>query len=877
MINRHIGKLFGTLRIGAGVAAAVLTAIVIFCAGEAKAELNTYSLFGAGSVSSSLGGISIDSYADQLSYLVNPSLINQFEATRYTLSLSKGDQNRRIYSTEFRNTILSYASKRKAYTLVLDQENGWSRDMVTYSTSLPYGKGEYDIGINISGFRFSKPITRYGTNNLLTQSADDGSGFSLDVGLSKEFDSGIRGGLSIQNLVGFGSSIPVPRNAQGDDIKLPMIFNLSVAYPFRDKFTIYAGYKMVSGMNLTENSNTGNEAGDNMFYIGGELNMQGGKSVRMGGGGNSALTGKFADKSLLFGGSLEYQKYAVSGHVMQKVEPSDYVGGVTVSYKPKDELPWKGAKKAVETAATEAAATDASAKEPEQKFEEPLTSATEDKPDEKNKRGKKDEKDTKIVPLVEKERTKVASFEVSPKVIIIPSVTRDKVGPSIGRWSESYYSSMGEGGFFPYGVPAGYSPAGLVNREEFYRLLFVSQLTGLFSNPVAVSFNTPYAVSAELWLDSPTLESPVLLQEGTYERSGMKRLVVNMDLLEEKEIFSGKYKLRLKLTGENMLPEELEEYITVLDTSIDFSAIAASPQDERRKKVDLFKDSMKQLGINVNYLDGLVDDGPITRMEAIRVMLESSLIELPKEYDREQLTFSDIWSLDERDQTVAFLASRGMFSLGGQALMGGYGDGTFRPGKEMSNEEAVVLVDRYRKLTRKDFDPPYRIAIAPEPVKTTNTATVSQAPDAPTRKIEVKYLVTAGSYLDNENAKRAVQIVRQHGIEPDYIVEKIGLSEIHYVVIGKFESREVAEKYLSTLTPIPELDFKVTAFSAGDAVAYAPGPSGSVAPKPAPSQIKKDAEGTLHLDGESFLPWNLIRNQEEFDPHSAESRTIIIE
>lgn len=863
-----------------GVAVFFLLLIFMFSSTRAQAEFNTYSLFGAGSVSTSLGGMSIDSYADQLGYLVNPSLINQFEATRYSLSLSKGDENNKIYSTKYRNIILSYATKRKGYSLIIDQENGWSRDMLTYTTTFPYAKGKYDIGFNLSGFRFSKPVQHTGTGGQIVLPADDGSGVSLDVGLFKEFSDGIRGGISIQNLVGFGSSVAVPRNVAGDDIRLPMIVNLSVAYPLREKILLYAGYKMINNMNITENTNFNLTAGNSMFYLGGELKMQGGKSARLGGMGSNALT-NVTDKALLFGGSMEYQNYMASGHVIQKLEPSDYVAGVTVSYKPNEAQPWKGVPAVVATAPE---LTELEKKDTEEKFEQPLPSTTEEKVEtvtEKDKRGKKDVKDSKVVPLVDKERTRVASFEVSPKVIIVPSIARDNVRVARGHWSEEYYGSMAADGFFPYDVPAGYGPNSLVAREEYYRLLFVSQLTGLFSNPISVSFNTPYAVSAELWLDSPSLNSPVLLQEGTYERSGMKRLVVNMALLEENEIFAGKYKIKLKLSAEGMLPEELEDYITVLDTSIDFSAIAASPQDERKKKVDMFKDSMRQLGINVDYLDGLVGDGPITRIEAIRVMIESSLIDLPKSYDRKDIEFSDIWQLDEKDQAVVFMASRGMFSLGGRALMGGYGDGTFKPQKEMLNAEAVVLVDRYRKLTRKDFEAPYRVAVAPEATKSTYVAVPSVDKEQPQQKriIEVKYLVTAGSYMNTENAKNAVQIVRDNGIEPDYIVERIGSAEVHYVVLGKFENRDVAEKYLASLTPIPQLDFKVTEFSSGDAVAYAPGNigTGTSSTKPAPSYNKQDAEGTLHLDGESFLPWNLIRNMDEFDPHSAESRTVVVE
>lgn len=877
---------------GSGLLGALFVAAAVFFSMPAFAEFNSYDVLGPGAVSSSIGGLSVGASSDQLEYLSNPSLIGQFEATRYTLSLSRGVSSGEVFGNEYSSYILSYASDKKAYTLSIDNENDWSRDMLTYTAYFPYGAREYDLGVNISGFRYSKPLQFSTDLGNVAFPEDQGSGFSLSVGASKELPNKIKAGASIQNLIGYGSAVKTPHRTSGESIFLPRIINLSISYPYKDRYRFYAGYKIMEVTHETGSSQSGG-----MMYVGAELELADkSKSGRMGFSSNNVFT-SHADKEILYGASISMNNYMAAGYAAQKNDVSDNMIGLTVSYKPDEKLPWKGAPPAPEPTIVDIPLKSESDKG---KFEAPLP-PVKTEPEEKaepveEKSPVKTEKSSKSVPVVEKTRTKVASFDVAPKVMMMPSRKKSGMRIAEGHWAEPYYKSLAEDGFYPSDPDGSYKLNGLVNRAEYYRLLFVSQISELFIDPVSVTFNTPYAVGAELWLDSPLLEAPVLLQEGTYERAGMKRLVVNSELLQEKEILPGKYKLTLKLTAQNMLTEELEDYITIIDTSVDFTAIISQDPATRRQRVEAFKDSMKQLGIKVDYLDGLISDDPITRMEAIRVMLQSSSVDLPSEFNKEEMLFSDVWQLDAADQSVVFLASRGMGSLGGQPLMSGFGDGKFQPAKEMTNAEGAALVDRYRKLSVNDFEPPYRVAAAPEIRKPDRTATSQkkpetseaglvplplpgETPEEPASRGRVKYLAVAGSFMDETNAKRAVELLKENGQEPDFIVEKIGVIEVYHVVMAKFDNRGDAEKYLEGLAPIAGLDYKITTFMSGDETAY----TGSVGgrqgnhSKPQYKRDRKDAEGTLRMDGDSFLPWNLIRNLNDFSPQPVEIGGYIVE
>ncbi|MCK5845383.1 MAG: hypothetical protein KAG97_11790, partial [Victivallales bacterium] len=365
---------------------------------------------------------------------------------------------------------------------------------------------------------------------------DDGSGFAIDVGGYHVLKNKSRAALSIQNILSTISETDT-LNAGRQAASLPRIFNLSFSYPLREWIDLYLGLKYYT----TTDSVGGGSDRDTLLYLGVEYRFAGkGISVRNGFQQESLFTGEAADKYAPFGVSYVTESYNAAFGTMAYNNSSDTPLALSVSYKPEAWSKWKEPSEQEKDRTSPGELSDDIDKK---LYEKPLPAlgdeSTErladdslklkEQPDSESstassgrrKRGQSDAGAVSSTPSAPSaERTIIAKFEIDPKIILIPSASRQNFSNLDKHWVAGYVDELSESGFFPAKSGSGFVPGESVERREFYRLLFLSQISDLFSNPISVSFKTPYAVNAELWLVSPGLEKPALLQEGTYERAG---------------------------------------------------------------------------------------------------------------------------------------------------------------------------------------------------------------------------------------------------------------------------------------------------------------------------------------------------------------------
>lgn len=910
--------------------AAVLAAVFVsLCARPARADFEAYHLYGAGPVSSSLGGLSVSSVNDPLDYLVNPSYIKFVLSKRYTLAYgnysASTEFNLNNQGNDYKYLILSYAAGEKAYSFVSDEQSGATRDMITYTAPVPGGK-KYHVAANISAFRFSTPAA---STQFKTFASDDGSGFTVDVGGFSLLENGAQAGLSIQNLLSTASEIETPL---GDTkVSLPRIFNLSISYPLREWIDIYGGYKMYT----VDRPGAEGSSSDGLLYIGAEYRFRGRNlSVRNGYQSDSEFTRDYDDQYGQLGISYVTTNYNAAIGSMTYNDSFDTPIALSVSYKPDTDAKWREpyvpeekqadtgelVEKIEESVYEEKLpSTEAEVKKPPPPKKEPAP-ATPDEPDiEYSDSGTPRKTISEPLPPA-KEKTVVADFKVEPAIIMVPRAPVTSFSDLEDHWARGFVESLAEKGYFPFAADDTFEPANDVSRAQFYSLVFISTISDRFVDPIMVYFKTPYAVKAELWLLSPELARPVLLQEGTYERSGAKRLVVNRDLLDDAGVGAGKYKLRLKLQHEDLLPIEVEDYITVLNTSMDFSKLTGKPPDKKMEQIESLKKNMSIIGVNADFLDRLMLEGPVTRLEAIHTLFKSRDMKLPDPRDVESL-FSDIDALNTMEKAAVYLASRGMEPLDGKPLMGGYPGGQFKPTKTISRAEAAALVARFEKLGPGDFSPPFRDPYIPAREKPADQRkpdtlvssvdgnqidittkiprqeaaesekekpaekTQEQKPDAKKTEPQTEYILAAGSYADSENADSALVALQELGYSPSLYIERIGSLKITHVVLGRFGSESEAEQAMSGLGA------ELPGFQHTMGVQQMPGgrtAEAEAAPSPAPARRRSETSartGDPNASGEIIIQatpasvpeplWNLQRNIDEFEPYNPGSYEIV--
>ncbi|HOO55638.1 MAG TPA: S-layer homology domain-containing protein [bacterium] len=815
--------------------------VVSLIATSAYSEFEGQQIFGLGATSASNSGLACGSRSDTLDYLTNPSLIQKTDALRYSLSLGSYDG---IDDTEgISYFILSYAKKHNAYTLFSGDEFGLERTGVTYTTSKSFQK--YVAGVSVSAYKFSAPsfLRSVPGGTYEEVPSDDGSLFTIDVGAHKELDNGIRVGATISNLLSITSEYDTITGRQ--EVTMPVIFNLGVSYPFREWLEFYAGYKRVSHIKTL----SGAERNDDMLYMGAEYGFPGKEtSARAGFHSQGVTSERGDDRSVTVGATYTTDKYHASISSYNYIDSYSSPLILTVSYKP-DEGKWKEPYSELEKK------DEKKTEEQEQKYEQPLKpAATQDKKEPGKKiegKGKKEDgkketttgtgEKTDTTPATPAQaptkQVQVADFEIDPKVIMIPASTHSDFNDLDKHWAKPFVESLAKDGFYPNKDLEKFDPDSKTSREEFYRLLFLTQTTDLFKAPVTVYFKTPYPVSGSILLQSSDASKQAFtLQEGTYERSGPKRLVINRDILMRNEVFPGHYKVLLSISNENLVPRTLEDYITVLDTSMDFSKIASAPEKEKKQNITNLKNSLSSLGINLDYLEGLLKTGGIMRIEALRDLFDIAGVKLPSEFDKKDF-YTDALNLPAEDQSIIYLASRGMRSLEGYPLMGGYPDNSFKPEKEMTNAETAALIDRYRKLNPSDMEAPYnepRKYIAPEPKPVDIPVIASEPVSEPepvsetgpviakvdeqpvqtiSKKIEkpkavqepqqepqiAKYYVTSSNFLYKNNAMEEMEKLKKLKYNPIIVIENMDGIIIYHTAIKGFDNSNDAYKEIMSI------------------------------------------------------------------------------
>jgi hypothetical protein len=836
--------------------------------------------YGLGATSASTGGSAAGSYYDTLDYLANPALVNQIGINRCTFSLGNYGANQSD-EDEMKYYLFSCARRKKSYSYLSGDEAGMHRDEVIFTLGKQFKN--YSTGINFSAFKFSTPawIDFIGTPH----GGNDGSAFSIDFGVYKEFQNGLKIGMVLQNLIGTVSDV---QNRYGREVTVPKTLNIGATYPIQKRLNLSLGFKSIQfDAPLTSTEST---IRDSIFYLGFEYLLDPNHlSTRVGYMQEAVVSHPDRDRSITFGNQYRSKSYDVSLTTYNYLDTYKRPLALTLSYMTEPGN-WR---EPIQTAKSQEPTVQQTETEQKPAFEAPL-------PKVQPEPAPAIKKATEITPPPEEKETPapdkpttVADFKVDPKIILVPSLSSPEFSDMEDHWSKPFVASLASDGLYPKKDRENFEPGAIAPREEFCRLLFLTQLSTLFSDPVTVYFKTPYSVSAQAYLQSPKLEDAVLILEGTYDRSGPKRLVINRSALETAEVGAGQYKLRITLKNKDLLPQDLEDYITVLDTSMDFSSIASLPPEERKKQITSLKTNLATLGLNLDYLDGLMESGGMRRIDALRALFSATGIKLPDTIDKTDL-FTDISPIAEEEQSIVFLASRGMRSLAGRPLMDGYPDHTFRPQREMTNAELAALIARFRQLKPDDFEPPYLAPVRPEPIAPTTTQNVPPVKVPPTGQLiselpvthgkttvtqpvpqPISYYIVSGTYLDKANADNEVKRLMELGYKPLVIIENMDGILMYHTAVSEYTSLSAARNaisYVNTDHYIPKIISTVGFGAAPTTPIHGAAPGGKTTGKPASAQSKSsNTDGDLRLAGESYIPNNLVHDVGDLDRYSVDN------
>ncbi len=885
VFNKHLSK---TIFIA-------LTALVAlsFLIRHAFASFEGQYVYGLGAANASTASFAAGSRYNVLEYFANPALINLVSNKRYVFSI--GDYKPPEWAEKgLKYYLISQSERGKAYSFVSGDELGYKRDMVTYTVGKRSKK--YIAGVNISAFRYSTPPFEFEDESRVPIPSDDGSGFTVDLGAYTEYSNKLKVGASLQNFI---TNISKTNDPYNRSVTLPSILSIGASYPLRDWLDVMVGIKSINAQSPDDL----NSHREQMIYLGAEYHSRDKKiSARAGFQSESTFTYPNSDRATNIGMGYRTDRYDLSFATYNLLTSFDSPSVITVGYQPASGK-WREEYTEQEKPKPAAATEPATPKGPV--FEQPLpTTQSEPKENEKNDRPEKQTSPTESSAAAPAKSTLIADFRIDPKIILLPIRNGAQFTDIDKHWANTYVAALSKEGYFPKSGKHAFQPNGIAERAEFYRLVFLTQLTRLFSSPITMYFKTPYGVSARAELSSPKLEQPVTIIEGTYEKTGLKRLVINAKMLEEAlqnslgedEIFAGKYKLRMSVVHQDMLPKTLEDYITILDTSMDFSAVSNSRPEEKKKQIDTIKNNLNAIGIDLDYLDGLLKESGLSRLEALRDLFRIAKVKTPKDFDRTNL-FTDVRTLPDDDQATIFVASRGMASLNGKPLMAGYPDRTFKPSKEMTYAETAALIDRFRMLAPSDFEPPYNAPVIPEPLapvakpqQLQPSSLISNLP-APQRPIPPQglishvsklpsssktgpsYFLVSGSFLDKLNALKEISRLRELKFNPFIVIENMDGMNLFHTAVSAHSSREQAR--LAELNINPDyFQPRIITMNTGGAFS-----TPTTSPVPLPKSSRKDTQGPsrshaeieMKLKGESFLPWNLIQDINTYNPDTPDS------
>ncbi len=901
----------------------------------AHCAFDSYYLYGPDAVTSALGAPPLATEYSRLDYLTNPALIGRLSASRYSLAYSTYPGIKT--GNDATNITLSMARRRMGLSIILDRTDFEERDMIVYTT--PFSKSDKRfLGANLSAFQYSTPdLTDAFSSTGVAAEGLNSTGFAADLGYSALWKNKIKYGITIQNLISTLESDRKGNDPRLEVFELPRIINVGTTMPVRPWLDGYVGVKYIS-----EKRPSFGSTNDLYFYLGFVYRHQ--KSpvtfqTSYNREGNPA-TGD--DQFIRVGAAGTYQNYTLALNSASYHNTYNSPLSLTATYKAEAGKPWyTDPGKANNTPPVPIAQ-----KEPE-KFEAPLPApGKENKPEppasntaavDKTEPAKptpttastpanNPSSSQKPASVEEPENSiKITEYSIEPTIILIPSYKNSKFNDISSHWSKPSIIALGEKGYYP-DLNSDFQPNTPISREEFYRLLFIYQISGVFSKPVTVFFKTPYPVTIDATLSSPDTK-PISIQKGTYEKSGAKRLIINAKTLEDNDIFPGRYKLRLSLSSKGMADRYLDNYITVLDTSINFLSLAALAPAEKNARISDMITGFREIGIDASYLEKLESDKPLTRIEAL--MASFKLLDRPMSQDiPEASAFKDIATLNSRELKAITLATAKLPALDNSSLMGGYSDNTFQPDRPLTNAEAAVFVDRLRKLSKKDFDITFPTAPTPTPsnliattadIKTpipsqktgltqtpkppapspapiaklplpspgtvpvnnpvaapptsnpepnqkpvTPKPSIAKSPNITPSPAPPSQYVVAGSYFTRDNALKSAAELQSQGFKPILVVEKIGATDIFHIAIAAFRTRQETDYFISRthLTG----NYSLTAMSfASPASAPASGSLISDIPgdtKPTTRQGESELE--LTMPGTSPIPGNFRRNIDEY-------------
>ena len=770
--------------------AAMVVRALAFCvlfalgaADPAHAIFEKYNLYGLGANATSLGAPAIPSRFDTLCYLTNPAMITDVYSKNYTFAMGRftSDLNPEM---DYKYSLYSYTvPQRRAYSTAFTEDGGVQRKLATYTFGSRSDNMSY--GLNLSGYKFDV-------------NGADTSGFSMDLGIVFFENEQIQYGLAIQNFVTSTSATDIVED-QRISQELSQRQSLGLRYRMNRNMDVSLSWNKIKA----DPSNPSLEDRDSSsIVLGFEYSIPNSANVRVTGiREKETFAEDTEDKLMVVGAGYRTPQYDMSYTVMNKNNTFSSASAMTLTYK---------AGGAWDPPPTPVAAVDTELPEiKELTFEEPLpTLELAMAPELILAQGGDPDAESAPAPVTEKEppavtgNIEVSNVNVMPRAILIPSPTQPAFNDISGHWSEPFVNDLSEAGFFANAKDQKFRPGASVERAEFYRMLFLLQLSRLFSEPVTVLFSLDKPARAVVTLNAPHLGNPVKLVSGEYEKSGDKRIQVTRDMFAKAGVIPGRYMLRVMLTaGEDQ--GVIEEYVTILDSSIDFSDIEPLKGDERKAKVAELKGRLSNLGLNLDYLDALAQPGDVTRMNALEAVLAALGAAMPSGAGSEPV-FADTLALTDAQRDLVFLGSRALDSLNGEPLVFGYEDMTFRPQQPLNRAEAAALIRRAMRTTPADFKAPFKApasfthpVIAEKPPTTDKPDEDVSKPEPeetpqPLPDVIYRYIVVAKSFLMADNATKAVEKLGKKGQNAWIIMEKVGLDTIHHVVVGAFDSNDDA-------------------------------------------------------------------------------------
>ncbi|MEW5946005.1 MAG: S-layer homology domain-containing protein [bacterium] len=812
----------------AKLAAALAAALAMLHPGASFALFEYHLFYNAGAASYALGPGGMPSLDDPLGFVINPATLGTQRNKRFFLSFVNMTRGEPIAGNllelnvlgiqpgdqyEFVSTGLGVVHPGKdAIAVFRSREPGLSyHDEITYTISRGRPEEEIVYGANLRVFRFKE---RAGTGK---------SGFLIDLGMYHSYRDNVHYGVVLRNII--SSSPELSRETWFIDSSIPKTLSLGVVYQRDEKMRLYGSYEAEIFSDALFRDRF------RRFNIGLEYLLGGNYTGRGSVSRHDMLTG--ADDNYASGGAgFRRERLGADFAFMMKNYPFNRGSALTFSIESQPEAP--PPPQVVE----------------EEKPPEPLPVISSEE-----ELGEEPEEEEAPRVAREREVRELEELAVEPDVILAAQPFLKTLEDLDGHWSETSVKKILENGYFFDGVNGKFHPSDPVGRDEFYRLVFTVQLERLFRVPLQVKYFTPVAGAFTAELEGGAQGGKIGMVSVEVEKQGWQSVVVQPEILEEKRVAPGRYTLVCTLESDSGTFTG-EAPVTVLDTLLDFGKFERMAPADRKKEVETMKESLKALGVPLDYLDNLARDGNVTRIEALDAIFESRGVKAPAEAD-DVIIFSDVWSLGERQKRLVYLASRGMKPLGGVPFMAGYDDGTFRPAGPLTRAEAATLIVKLRGLGPGDFEPPFAppsgiratLEYAPKPVTPKEGIEAKQKPAPP----ETLFWLIALSTLSVDGARDFARRLLDEGRAPVIVKEIAGTAPMYHIVVGMYRTHAEAEAAKASLEA-GGYQIYLRAPSAGGAAPL----TTTVPPEPgAKKERKRGVNGEVSLDNPPPVPDNL--------------------